>query len=51
MLANAVNCLAKYLVYTYDQRRAGRNGGENAPVWEQKSMYIFYIELVTGEAS
>lgn len=47
MLANAFNCLSKYVVFSYDQRRARRNGGENAPVWEQKSMYLFYIELVT----
>ncbi|KZT43674.1 hypothetical protein SISSUDRAFT_978355 [Sistotremastrum suecicum HHB10207 ss-3] len=47
LMASAANAVCKYLVYAYDQRRAGFNGGENAPVWENKSMWIFYIELAT----
>ena len=47
-MASAYNCLAKYMVFSYDQRRARNLGGENAPVWENKSMHLFYIDLVTG---
>jgi len=43
-----MNTIAKYLLSAYDLRRAGRRGGENAPPWENKSMWIFYIELTTG---
>lgn len=44
-----MNTILKYLLSTYDLRRAGRRGGENAPPWENKSMWIFYIELATGK--
>ncbi len=43
------NTILKYGLSVYDLRRAGRLGGENAPPWENKSMWIFYIELVTGK--
>jgi len=43
-----MNTILKYCLSTYDLRRAGRRGGENAPPWENKSIWIFYIELVTG---
>lgn len=46
-----MNTILKYLLSTYDLRRAGRRGGENAPPWENKSMWIFYIELATGKVS
>ncbi len=47
-MASVMNTILKYLLSTYDLRRAGRRGGENAPPWENKSMWIFYIELATG---
>jgi E3 ubiquitin-protein ligase synoviolin len=37
-----------YRVSAYELRRAGQRGGENAPPWENKSMWVFYIELATG---
>ena len=40
----------KYGIACYDLLRARNRGAENAPVWEDKSMYIFYVELVTGKA-
>lgn len=40
--------MAKYGINVIEFRRARANGGENAPPWEDKSMHIFYIELVTG---
>ena len=49
-MASVMNTIAKYLLSAYDLRRAGRRGGENAPPWENKSMWVFYIELVTGES-
>lgn len=30
-------------------RRASQRGGDNAPPWEDKSMWIFYVELATGD--
>ena len=50
LMASVMNTIAKYLLSAYDLRRAGRRGGENAPPWENKSMWVFYIELVTGES-
>jgi E3 ubiquitin-protein ligase synoviolin len=47
-MASVTNTILKYLLSTYDLRRAGRRGGENAPPWENKSMWTFYIELATG---
>ncbi|GJJ06288.1 hypothetical protein Clacol_000479 [Clathrus columnatus] len=47
LLASAFNSICKYLIIWYDTRRAASRGGENAPVWEDKSMYIFYVELAT----
>lgn len=44
-----MNTVAKYLLSVYDLRRASRLGGENAPALENKSMWIFYIELATGK--
>jgi E3 ubiquitin-protein ligase synoviolin len=49
LLASLLNSILKYYVMLYDIRRARSRGGEDAPVWENKSMYMFYIELVTGE--
>lgn len=47
-MASLMNTVFKYLLFSYDLRRAGRRGGENAPPWEHKSMWVFYIELTTG---
>lgn len=48
LLASLLNSALKYYIMLYDLRRARSRGGEDAPVWENKSMYMFYIELVTG---
>ncbi|OBZ66086.1 ERAD-associated E3 ubiquitin-protein ligase HRD1 [Grifola frondosa] len=47
LMASALNAMARYVLSILDLRRARARGGENAPPWEHKSMYIFYIELVT----
>lgn len=47
-MASIGNVIAKYLLSTYELYRAARRGGENAPAWENKSMWLFYIELATG---
>ena len=47
-MASVLNTISKYLLSAYELRRAGRRGGENAPPWEHKSMWVFYIELGTG---
>lgn len=48
LVASLMNTILKYCLSTYDLRRAGRRGGENAPPWENKSMWVFYVELMTG---
>jgi E3 ubiquitin-protein ligase synoviolin len=48
-VASVLNTIAKYCLSVVELRRARRLGGENAPPWENKSMYTFYIELTTGE--
>ncbi|KAF9467259.1 hypothetical protein BDZ94DRAFT_1318695 [Collybia nuda] len=47
LMASVVNTISKYLLSAYELRRAGQRGGENAPPWENKSMWVFYIELTT----
>ncbi|KAG9316427.1 hypothetical protein JVU11DRAFT_2461 [Chiua virens] len=47
LMASAMNVVAKYLICVIDLRRAQQRGGENAPPWQNKSMWIFYIELAT----
>ncbi|KAF7321441.1 RING-type domain-containing protein [Mycena kentingensis (nom. inval.)] len=47
LMATVANTVSKYLLCAYELRRAGQRGGENAPPWENKSMWVFYIELVT----
>ncbi|KAJ6593700.1 hypothetical protein B0H19DRAFT_877487, partial [Mycena capillaripes] len=47
LMATVANTVSKYLLCAYELRRAGQRGGENAPAWENKSMWVFYIELVT----
>ena len=48
LLASLINSKAKYILSTIEFHRAASRGGENAPAWEDKSMYIFYVDLVTG---
>jgi E3 ubiquitin-protein ligase synoviolin len=43
--------MAKYALGIYELRRAASRGGAQAPPWEAKSMYVFYIELLTGMLS
>ncbi|KAG9076907.1 E3 ubiquitin-protein ligase hrd1 [Ceratobasidium sp. 370] len=47
LLASLLNCWLKYVISVYDIYRASRRGGDEAPPWEHKSMYIFYVELLT----
>ncbi|KAI0351005.1 hypothetical protein OH77DRAFT_1487968 [Trametes cingulata] len=47
LLASSLNAMLRYALSILDLRRARTRGGENAPPWENKSMYIFYIELLT----
>ncbi|KAJ7755701.1 hypothetical protein DFH07DRAFT_743121 [Mycena maculata] len=47
LVATVANTVSKYLLCAYELRRAGQRGGENAPPWENKSMWVFYIELAT----
>ncbi|KAH7108130.1 hypothetical protein BKA62DRAFT_752937 [Auriculariales sp. MPI-PUGE-AT-0066] len=47
LLATLFNCIHKYLIVCYDIRRAARLGGDAAPPWEDKSMYMFYVDLIT----
>ncbi|KAG7446450.1 uncharacterized protein BT62DRAFT_986934 [Guyanagaster necrorhizus] len=47
LMASVANAIAKYTLSAYDFRRASTRGGDNAPPWEQKSMWTFYIELIT----
>ena len=49
-MASELNSGAKYILSLVELRRARTRGGENAPPWEDKSVYNFYIELTTGEA-
>lgn len=48
LIATLMNSAAKYAISILDIRRASHRGGENAPPWEDKSMWIFYVELATG---
>jgi E3 ubiquitin-protein ligase synoviolin len=48
LLASLINSKAKYILSTIEFHRAASRGGENAPAWEDKSMYIFYVDLITG---
>lgn len=45
----AFTILAKYVINLIDIRRAMRMGGDDAPPWEEKSMWVFYVDLVAGE--
>jgi E3 ubiquitin-protein ligase synoviolin len=49
LVTSVCNAMAKYAVGIYELRRASSRGGAQAPPWEAKSIYIFYIELLTGK--
>ena len=49
LMASALNAMAKYALSILEFRRAAYRGGENAPPWENKSMWVFYVDLMTGE--
>jgi E3 ubiquitin-protein ligase synoviolin len=48
LLASIVGTVARYGVNCLDIRRA--RGREDAPAWEAKSMYMFYIDLAVGKS-
>ncbi|KAI9458557.1 hypothetical protein F5148DRAFT_1287379 [Russula earlei] len=47
LMASLTNSKAKYVLSTIEFHRAASRGGENAPAWEDKSMWIFYVDLIT----
>ena len=48
LLASIHGTMARYVVNCLDIRRA--RGREDAPAWERKSMYMFYIDLGVGKS-
>jgi len=51
LMASLINSKAKYVLSTIEFHRAASRGGENAPPWEDKSMWIFYVDLITGAST
>ncbi|KAH8979116.1 hypothetical protein EDB92DRAFT_1806715 [Lactarius akahatsu] len=49
LMASLINSKAKYILSAIEFHRAASRGGENAPPWEDKSMWIFYVDLITAE--
>lgn len=49
LLASGCGTFARYIVGVMDLHRA--RGRVDAPAWEQKSMYLFYIDLAVGKLS
>jgi E3 ubiquitin-protein ligase synoviolin len=47
LLASILGSVGRYTIGVIDLRRA--RGREDAPSWEEKSMYIFYVDLTVGE--
>ncbi|KAH9994003.1 hypothetical protein BJV77DRAFT_1102568, partial [Russula vinacea] len=47
LMASLINSKAKYILSTIEFHRAASRGGENAPPWEDKSMFVFYVDLIT----
>lgn len=47
LLASVSGTFARYWIGVADLWRA--RGREDAPSWEQKSMYLFYVDLAVGE--
>lgn len=47
LLASINGTSARYVVGLIDLRRA--RGRADAPSWEEKSMYLFYVDLAVGE--
>jgi E3 ubiquitin-protein ligase synoviolin len=48
LLASIQGTMGRYALHCHDIRRA--RGREDAPAWEAKSMYMFYIDLAVGES-
>ena len=48
LMASLMNSKSKYILSAIEFHRAASRGGENAPPWEDKSMWIFYVDLITG---
>ena len=46
LIASIAGTSARYLIGTWDLRRA--RGRPDAPSWEEKSMYLFYVDLAVG---
>jgi E3 ubiquitin-protein ligase synoviolin len=46
LLASISGTTARYVIGLMDLRRA--RGRVDAPSWEAKSMYLFYVDLATG---
>ena len=49
LLAAILGAIGRYTIGVIDLRRA--RGREDAPSWEEKSMYIFYVDLTVGECN
>ncbi|KIY66196.1 hypothetical protein CYLTODRAFT_491662 [Cylindrobasidium torrendii FP15055 ss-10] len=47
LLYTVFNTMSKYLLSCYDFRRASTRGGDTAPPWEAKSIWTFYVDLIT----
>jgi len=47
LLASVSGTFARYWIGVADLWRA--RGREDAPSWEQKSMYLFYVDLAVGK--
>lgn len=47
LLASIMGTILRYSVGVVDIRRA--RGREDAPSWEAKSMWLFYVDLAVGE--
>lgn len=48
LLSAMLGTFARYIVHLIDLRRA--RGRADAPAWESKSMYMFYIDLSAGKS-
>lgn len=48
LIASISGTWARYIVGIIDLRRA--RGRADAPAWEEKSTYLFYIDLIVGES-
>ena len=46
LIASIAGTSARYIIGSWDLRRA--RGRPDAPSWEEKSMYLFYVDLAVG---